>query len=71
MQWALATTHMLDLADRPVGELSGGQVQRVWIAMALAQGSDIILLDEPTTFLDIRYQHEILELIHRLIKSSV
>lgn len=69
VQWALATTHMLDLADRPVGELSGGQVQRAWLAMALAQGSDIILLDEPTTFLDIRYQHEILELIHRLNKE--
>lgn len=69
MQWELATTHMLNLADRPVGELSGGQVQRAWLAMALAQGSDITLLDEPTTFLDIRYQHEILELIHRLNKE--
>ena len=66
VHWALATTHLLDRADRPVGELSGGQRQRAWLAMALAQGSDVLLLDEPTTFLDIRYQLQILKLVRQL-----
>lgn len=52
-----------ELADRPVDELSGGQKQRVWVAMALAQQTDILLLDEPTTYLDIAHQVEILDLI--------
>ena len=52
-----------DMADRPVDELSGGQRQRVWIALALAQQTDILSLDEPTTFLDIAYQVEILDLL--------
>ena len=51
------------LADRSVDELSGGQRQRVWIALALAQQTDILMLDEPTTFLDISYQVEILDLL--------
>ena len=51
------------MADRPVDELSGGQRQRVWIALALAQQTDILFLDEPTTFLDIAYQVEILDLL--------
>jgi len=60
---ALEIMGITDLADRNVDELSGGQRQRVWIAMALAQQTDILLLDEPTTFLDITYQIEILDLL--------
>lgn len=60
---ALEIMGITDLANRSVDELSGGQRQRVWIAMALAQQTDILLLDEPTTFLDITYQIEILDLL--------
>ncbi len=63
---ALEWTNMGDLAERPVDELSGGQRQRAWISMALAQGTDLLLLDEPTTYLDLAHQVEVLELVRRL-----
>lgn len=63
---ALATTNMVDFADRPLDTLSGGQRQRAWIAMALAQQTEILLLDEPTTFLDLAYQLEVLDLLQDL-----
>ena len=63
---ALTWTDMADLADRPVDELSGGQRQRAWISMALAQGTDLLLLDEPTTYLDLSHQIDVLELVARL-----
>ncbi|MDR2615266.1 MAG: ABC transporter ATP-binding protein, partial [Oscillospiraceae bacterium] len=66
VQWAIAATGMTELADRPMGSLSGGQRQRAFIAMALAQDTRLLFLDEPTTFLDVRYQVEILRLIREL-----
>ncbi|KQM84692.1 iron dicitrate ABC transporter ATP-binding protein [Agromyces sp. Leaf222] len=63
---ALAATGIADLADRRLEELSGGQRQRVWIAMVLAQQTDIVLLDEPTTYLDVTHQLELLDLLTEL-----
>lgn len=64
--WALQETDMAEFAARPVQELSGGQRQRAWIAMAIAQDTEILFLDEPTSFLDVSHQLEVLELVSRL-----
>lgn len=66
MEWAMKATNTLDFQYSFVDELSGGQKQRVWIAMALAQNTDIIFLDEPTTYLDMAHQLEVLELLQKL-----
>ncbi|MET9336599.1 ABC transporter ATP-binding protein [Nonomuraea sp. NPDC003804] len=60
---ALVATGMLEHADRPLDELSGGQRQRAWIAMAVAQGTPVLLLDEPTTYLDLAHQIDVLDLV--------
>lgn len=70
IKWALEETGMAEFADRPIEALSGGQRQRVWIAMALAQGTELLLLDEPTTYLDLAHQLEILQLLDRLNKEQ-
>lgn len=62
--------NIADLAERNIDELSGGQRQRVWIAMALTQETDILFLDEPTTFLDITYQVEILDMLTDLNRKQ-
>lgn len=67
---ALDLTGITDLAERPVDELSGGQRQRAWLSMALAQGTDLLLLDEPTTYLDLSHQVDVLELVRRLHQES-
>ena len=67
---ALETTGVLDLADRPLDTLSGGQRQRAWISMALAQETETLLLDEPTTFLDMAHQLEVLQLLDRLNRDD-
>lgn len=66
IRWAMDITNTYKHKDKPVSELSGGQKQRVWIAMALAQDTKTLFLDEPTTYLDIRYQLQILQLIRKL-----
>ena len=68
--WALDATKLSELSLKELDTLSGGQRQRAWIAMALAQKTDTILLDEPTTYLDIKYQLEVLELLSRLNKEK-
>lgn len=66
---ALDLSGMAELRDQPLESLSGGQRQRAWIAMSLAQETDILLLDEPTTFLDLAHQTEVMHLITTLVKS--
>jgi iron complex transport system ATP-binding protein len=66
VEWAIGATGVDDLRDRPLDELSGGQRQRAWISMALAQDTDILLLDEPTTYLDLAHQVEVLDLLAEL-----
>ena len=67
---AMRDAGVRDLVGRRVGELSGGQRQRVWIAMSLAQETDILLLDEPTTYLDLNHQLEVLRLAERLQRAG-
>ncbi|WP_017729334.1 ATP-binding cassette domain-containing protein, partial [Halalkalibacterium ligniniphilum] len=70
VQRALEATQMTEFAERQVDSLSGGQRQRAWIAMTLAQDTDIILLDEPTTYLDLTHQIEILDLLFELNETE-
>lgn len=70
IELALKQTNLLDKRNKKLDELSGGERQRVWIAMTLAQSTPYLFLDEPTTFLDIYYQYELLELVKRLNKKN-
>ncbi|CAM4347293.1 ABC transporter ATP-binding protein [Lacicoccus alkaliphilus] len=70
IEWAMEVTGIRSLGTRRLSELSGGQGQRVWLAMALAQNTDVILLDEPTTYLDMKFQMEILQLLKDLNTSA-
>lgn len=67
---ALRMTGVADLAHRPVDSLSGGQRQRVWISMTLAQGTDLLLLDEPTTYLDLAHAIDVIDLVDDLHESG-
>ena len=70
IDWAIEETGLSEFADREVENLSGGQRQRAWIAMTLAQETDIIMLDEPTTYLDMSYQLEVLEVLQKLNREK-
>jgi iron complex transport system ATP-binding protein len=70
VQWAMEMTGVTEWADRPLSSLSGGQRQRAWIAMALAQKTPLLLLDEPTTYLDLAYQIDVLDLLKRLNETE-
>ncbi len=69
VNWAMEATGIAAFADRPIESLSGGQRQRAWIAMAIAQGTEILVLDEPTTYLDMAHQLEILNLLKEINKT--
>ena len=70
IEWAIKETGLSEFADRPVEALSGGQRQRAWIAMTLSQETEIIMLDEPTTYLDMSYQLEVLEVLQKLNREK-
>jgi len=70
LQQALFATDLLELADEPVDALSGGQRQRAWLALVVAQQTPVVLLDEPTTFLDLAHQLDVLELVRTLNQDS-
>ena len=70
VNWAIEVTGLKEFEDRKLDSLSGGQRQRAWIAMSLTQDTDILLLDEPTTYLDMSYQHEVLEVLEKLNKEK-
>ena len=70
IDWAIKETGLSEFSDREVENLSGGQRQRAWIAMTLAQETEIIMLDEPTTYLDLSYQLEVLEVLQKLNKEK-
>lgn len=70
IDWAIEETGLSEFDDREVDSLSGGQRQRAWIAMTLAQETEIIMLDEPTTYLDMSYQLEVLEVLQKLNKEK-
>lgn len=70
IEWAINETGLREFADREVENLSGGQRQRAWIAMTLAQETEIIMLDEPTTYLDMSYQLEVLEVLQKLNREK-
>lgn len=69
VEYAMDVTGVRDMADQPAGELSGGEVQRVWLAACVAQGTGVVLLDEPTNHLDLRYQIETLDLVRDLVEE--
>lgn len=69
IDWAMRVTHTDEFRNREIAALSGGQRQRVWLAMALAQETDILLLDEPTTYLDMAHQLEVLEIVEELNRT--
>ncbi|GAA2447394.1 siderophore ABC transporter ATP-binding protein CdtA [Streptomyces pulveraceus] len=70
VEHAMDVTGVRDMADRPAGELSGGEMQRVWLAACLAQDTGVVLLDEPTNHLDLRYQIETLDLVRDLVEEQ-